>query len=122
MKPPADDAELRRKAVIASQAVVNSILSAVMRAFLWMVAAAVLFGIGTLFVPSDYSAHSAHEPAWIASILNWIHRTEDSWINRAAKIPSNAGDEAIRKQNDIALAKIHSGPSPTPAKTTRHEP
>jgi len=60
----------------------------------------VLFGIGMIFIPVQ-----KEPPAWMTSIGDWINRAEDS-INRSTN--SSYHDEEIRKQNDIALAKLHS--------------
>jgi len=97
---PTDDAEFRRKAVVAVDAVVSSGLRAFAKGVAWMIAAVVLFGIGTIFIPVQ-----KEPPAWMTSIGDWINRAEDS-INRSTN--SSYHDEEIRKQNDIALAKLHS--------------
>ena len=96
IKPP-DDAEFRRKAVVAVDAVVTSGLRAFAKGVLWMIAAAVLFGIGTIFIPVQ-----KEKPEWYKSAEAYLNRP---WTTNAPV--SSASDDAIRRQNDIALAKLH---------------
>ena len=94
---PTDDAEFRRKAVVAVDAVVTSGLRAFAKGVLWMIAAAVLFGIGTIFIPVQ-----KEKPEWYKSAEAYLNRP---WTTNAPV--SSASDDAIRRQNDIALAKLH---------------
>jgi hypothetical protein len=88
IKPPTGDAEFRRKSVMAVDAVVSAIVSGIAKGLLWIFAFVILCVIG----------------------INWnIYRHEHEFDRSLLYRPltSEQRDAEIRRQNDIALARLH---------------
>jgi hypothetical protein len=93
IKPPTDDAEFRRKAVVAADAVVSSAMSGIAKGFLWTLAFLILCVIvwngPKIDTPWDWAlkALTQHKTSQVSEV--------------------HLSDAEIRRQNDIALAKLH---------------
>jgi hypothetical protein len=97
IKPPTDDAELRRKSVVAVDAVVSSAMSGITKGFLWTLGFLILCAI---WLGSDL--HKIDTP-WDWALKALTHKD----FYKASTPEVHLSDAEIRRQNDIALAKLH---------------